>query len=1103
MPDTRHLLVGENPPSPSAQTLADTVASWTDARSRPLPAGPAPLAPTTAENASSTTAYNPSVHGALWQRFVNTFALELDTIHRALDDAFYDGFLEFPGKVRTSLDRTWKVQLPSAGTVVTSAAANDAPIYLSTGVNPDGSSILDPARSTSVNLLPVTRLFDFYYGLAQEVTLIAAGLASYPLPSRVATNLDGSLQVEWVTVNGVVNTTWSIGADKRSITFTPQLISGSTIVVHYTTFDIYYVAADALPVLFLRSPYFELFLTTSGTPPASNGTAPVAANVSIVTPQLDMMWNELDEIGLYLGKSRQLGEVNASFARRLLDSVLYPQNATPLGLRNALATELGLVSHLSWGPGGAATASTVSLGSQVYADSILVDRLPLPYYSIKTTANQTGTINLTVPALAIGQSQQFKLQLLGTAGPVVPGGVPLNIGSTLPAAQWAIYDQLGDTDPTARGAFHRPQSLFSAPTRPWYRGSLRVWKNGVALTAGTDFVEQSTTNFTLAMPVRPGDILHLGYVYDASETLPAIIGQAELDTDLTPLVRVSAGYSVDPVLAGSTRFTGWAGLPPNTDPATIPTNGTWTLTLEVTNSGSSPSSSFTLSVTLPPTITFDGTFIHSSDVTKLHQVSYIDGATVWVRNLTDASIQALLYDGAGRATPLLKAFATEIAGTSPLEWGKVRWDRTIWHTFNEKYDEFGFIPHLLDPDYHSQLTPRQIRYAGVLTEGQGQFGTSYIDFTKPGTALGVSSAVRYPDFVSGIGDGDDCKLAIATPDQITSSNSRVPLQNILHGTDVTPVFAIPTEELGAWWATIKPGVYFLNQEPHVFFAQPLYAEMSGTSLLLPGAKSSTVITAALYDSQAGLVPLRRVNFLDTSGNTTLYANATLLGTGASSYELAYRDFWGAIAGTASDGLTYTVSANSTDNTVTVTPALPAGVTLNVRYVLSRSFTVVDTPTGATIYADQSQPGGILVTYEGGGDVNVTDLPLHPYYNPRSSGFVYLCSDFYLPTQLAVRADPYAVPADGKTTFGVRVTVSDAYGSGTDGLPVSILVAYREGALSFSGVTDVFGTVTINVPASASAQLVAITATMQLSDSKGQPVSALLDQTFVELFSPYA
>jgi hypothetical protein len=134
---------------------------------------------------------------------------------------------------------------------------------------------------------------------------------------------------------------------------------------------------------------------------------------------------------------------------------------------------------------------------------------------------------------------------------------------------------------------------------------------------------------------------------------------------------------------------------------------------------------------------------------------------------------------------------------------------------------------------------------------------------------------------------------------------------------------------------------------------------------------------------------------------------------------------------------------------------------------------------------------------------VTDLPLHPYYNPRTAGFVYLSADFYLPAALSVRVDPYAVPADGVTSYTVKVQISDAYGAGTAGLPVSVLVNYREGALSFNGTTDVFGFVTLNVPASSAAQTASVIATLQLVDATGTPLTTLLDQTYVEMFSSYA
>jgi hypothetical protein len=1141
--DFRHLLPGENPPTNLTQELANTLPSWTDARTYGLPQGPLSLTAVTA-----ASAYNASLQGSHWQRLMNTFAIELELLDMALDENLYERFLEYPGRSPASLDLVYRVSLQNSQTGCTGASATLEPSYLGT-VQPDGTETLNPNRVPQLILQQCFRLFDFYYGLSQIATY-AGGASAYSLPNRVGVNEDGSRQIEWIYLNGpnveIPSYNYSVAGDLQTLTFTASAApaSGSTFEVHYTTYDVFYVLPEDVPYVYTREPYFEVWLQTTG-PTPNGGTAVnnLAPGEVVFPPVLHMVWTGLDECGTYLNKPRLQGEDNLAYQRRLIDAVLYPSGPTLPLLRNALATELGLVNHVSWGihpnltnlSGATASSPVIAIGTgNVYGDTILIDRLPLPYYSVVTTLadaasgtaeNAQNQVVLSFPQLGIGGTASSTLQLMATGGIVVPGAVPLLFTNTVPASAQPIYDLINPT---------RDTTSFGAPTNRWYPGSLQVWKNGYALVKGVDYSELSTSVFTLSTPATAGDQLQLGYIYDDSlGNFPLELeAQPDVLTDLAPIMRISAHYTVDPTPAGVPLFPNYTSTPPDVDPAAIPTNATWTLTVNVTNSGSATAAPFDLLVTLPPTVTWDGQYLSMSPFTETYDLRYIDGDQVWVNNLTDPQIQDLLYTAQGAATPLLRAFAQEITTVAPLEWGDVRWDRNIWHTLNERYSDFGFLPNLFDPQYAETLSPQRIFYSGTLTTipganytpsifGSTIFGEStfsatpsttgyYVDFNTPGTAISTATINRFMAFQAGIGQDTDCFLSIAFPTDIAAATAtaanQAAQQRQLNGTTYQPTPFVPlAQESDAWFAMVAPGVYYLNQEEHYFFSQPIYAETVSSNLLLNGAMPNTPVYASIVALDGGFTPLRRVYFTDDANNYTLTTSETVSGNGTATVYLTYEGLENINVLAASDGLTYTPSATgSLDNSLTFTTVVPDTTELTISYQLQNSFYIDPSTTdiGSYFVMDQDQPTGVLILYEGGSGRNLTSLPLHPYFNPRNQGFVYVTSDFYLPTTMTVIADPASVVADGVTTFSVRVQVTDAAGNATNGLPVIILVSYREGTQTYNGTTDYYGQVSTHFPASEFSQVAQVTAAMQLFDDQGNPISTLLAQTFIEMYTPF-
>ena len=604
--DPRHLLNGENPPSLVTSLLASTLPSWTDARNNPLSSGPASL---TLVNAAS--AYNAATQGSHWQRFINAYAIELELLDKVIDDNAYSVFLEYPGRTHRSLDTTYRYALPSTTTVISASATLQMTYSNQYDIN--GNQIPSPTRTPTIPLLQCSRLFDFYYGLSQIVAFTSS-TEQVILPTRVGVNEGGAAAIEWITVNGTVidPSTYDLLEDQQTISF-DSLSVGQSVVIHYTCYDVYYLLQEDLPYIYLRGSYPEIWLTVTGTLPVStNPPTTIPTNTATVVPTVHMLWNELDEIGLLLGKPRLPTEQNLLYQRRLIDSILYPSGSTLTGIRNALATELMGISHATWGDGAVNNnlgdnsyqAATIAVGNgNVDPNSILINRLPLPYYSVTCTSSGGNSFSLPIPTLPLGQTYQTSIQMIATGGAVVPGLVPFKISSNAPASALPIYDTY---------QVLLPQTNFQSQSATWYPGTLNVWKNGIPLVSGVDFIEQSQTVFTLTDMAMPNDQLQIGYIYDSSLTEIELEAQADVLTDLAPILQTTASYSVDPIQDGTVSFPGWAGRPPGIDPAAVAQYGTWTLTLTITNIGSAPSQPYNLNVTLPPQVTFDGQYLSMS-----------------------------------------------------------------------------------------------------------------------------------------------------------------------------------------------------------------------------------------------------------------------------------------------------------------------------------------------------------------------------------------------------------------------------------------------------------------------------------------------------------
>lgn len=1092
-----------------SQLLANTLPSWTSARRVGLPSSLASLS-----EVPAASAYSPTLHGSHWQRFINAFALELEVIQQSVDDASKSIYLEYPAYSHQELDVVYEYSMPGLSTVVLSASANDQAISI--GTNPNGSLILDPLRSAGIQLIQATRLFDFYYGVS-ALESFASGSTVYAVKSRVAKDSQGIDLIQYVTVADQP-VSYTLSNDRKTITLTST--AADTVKIHYVTYDIFYQLADNSKI-YVRMPFYELFLNVSGPVPITvNPLSVMPSGLAIVNPQIFMVWNELDEIGLLMSLPRHTGETNALYARRLVDSTLYRPDSTLPGLRNALAVELGLVHHLLWGTQSTdllntpvLTASSIALGSgSVYPDSILVDRLPLEYYSVVNANGNGGNLTTAIPSLAAGESFTINTVLMATGGNVVPSLVPLRISHTVPYAEQAIYDQI---------VVDHAGSVFSAPNVPWFAGSLQVWKNGTPLVRGTDFTELSTTSFSLTVPAQENDRLQLGYVLPDISPIPSLEAQADIETDLSATIQFVAQYLPSTSTLSTATPGIWQNLPPGTDVDAQETGATWTLSITATNIGLVPfASGSNFTVSLPGQVKWDGNYLSISDNrTWKHSVSYIDGSELWVNNLTDASIHHMLYTASGLATPMLKQLADEITDISPLEWGSINWDRGIWRSINQRYSQFGFIPKALDPQYDQYLSAQQMMFTGSLAGTQSFTGLSAISGTaiagqnlsghiptgdysvalSPGIALGASQTLRYPDFRSGIGSDDDLLLSYANEAEVELANESIlgPVQRSLLLADIGSV--LPASASAAWPAAINPGVYYLNQEQHYLFSRPVYAETTTQQVFLEGCDPKQPIKAYLYDATTGLKELRRVYFTDGDGNLTLVCRETVSQEQSGYVLLSYSDVGNL---TAIDSLTHSALVPSASGANQV--VFPLGhSSIDVSYTLNGSYIVVEGDNGSTFLMDKAQSSGVLIVYEGGEGPQITNMPLHPYYNPRTQGFVYLSSDYYLPTKLEVWADPTCVPAASGMSYNVKAKVTDSYGSGVAGLPVTILVNYTEGTLTASGlITDTFGYVNVNIGASQYAQTAQVTATMQMVDQSGLPLSALIGSTFIEVYATY-
>jgi hypothetical protein len=1155
--DPHHLLVGENPPDRFSQYLANTIPSWTAARQFGLPTGPTSLTPL----ASGDT---PAAQGSYWQRFINTFAVELDIAWQNIIDVPLNMQLAARGHTFSGLDNVYRTPLQAADTTVLSVSANIAAKGTGTQYNLDGTVYLDPLRTVDINLLPAPRLYDFVYGVSVESTVTAStsGVTisvsganatwSWLLPNRVGLNPNGSSQIEWVTVNGVAVTSFSLATDQQTITVTGP--TPTAITVHFTTYDVYYVLLEDLPVIYTRMLYYELLVTSTGTPPDGTVVTNLPGSPVSMLPSLWMVWNEFDNLGLYLNRPRRLGENNQTYQRRLIDTTLYPANATADGLRNALATELDLVTHLTWGPGGNYTSSTITIGSLVAADSIRINRLPLDYYSITSLSGATGAISLAVPGLAIGQEVQVTLQLLAS-GQVIPRAVPLLYSTTNPASASAIYSQITVDLPRLR---YTGEDIDDPAYRPsiWYPGSLCLWKNGLPLVSGVDFNEFSSTVFVLTALPNPGDIIQLGFIYEQPLSgpvlLPELEAQPDIETDLSPIVRIGATYTVNPSTAGVEPFTGWKGVPFNLDTTTLPTLQPWTITFTVTNVGSAAASGFSINVTLPPLISYSGSWLTASTLPTLYDLRYIDGRYVTVAGLSDPSVTNQLYDRTGRATAFLKYLAEEISSAYPLEWGSALWGGTFWHTLNEPTTSYGFLPNSWDPDYTTSLAPTPIlgafaasqvlhpldqltpvifgasTYTGDFITDTSNVPVVGVDFTKAGTVIAQAPLTRYEQFQSGIGFGTDGQLSLASD---AALGQIAPLsQQILNGTN--QALATPASFLNslvplnsdAWWATFAPGPYYLNQEQHLICSSPITVELYSKRGHLSGATQFTPMTVRAYNpANNSWISLRRCELTNSNGIPTTTFTETVSGaypvTSASNFsaiQVGYIDgtiittfsnITNITCGVGSDGNQYTVTTPTVSgNQVYTTPALPLGVTLPVTYSLVNAYTIQPFPSAnmAAIELDQVYAGGVVVTYDVGapGTGYVSGFPLHPYFNPRQGGFVYLRSVAQLPQNLKIKTDPPSAVADGITTVTVYLSLTDSDGAGCAGQTVTLLVGWRGGPTTYELTTDVFGNANFRLPSSPTRQTVPITAMLQHYTDTNAPHRVLTGSTSVEFFTPY-
>ena len=407
-------------------------------------------------------------------------------------------------------------------------------------------------------------------------------------------------------------------------------------------------------------------------------------------------------------------------------------------------------------------------------------------------------------------------------------------------------------------------------------------------------------------------------------------------------------------------------------------------------------------------------------------------------------------------------------------------------------DKFGYLPSLLDPDLSSFKT-QQALYSGGISNGS-------VSPTLPGTAVTMTTnLVRYPVFTSGIGDQLDCQLNIATVAQAQAAMNPPAIQQLPLGLATTPTaFLPPANAAAAMYAMINPGTYYLNQEEYYYFSAPIYAEVQSTNFLLNGALPNVPIVAYINDPIQGLIPMRRVYFLDSNQNPTLtYIDTQAINNNqiATTYEnISNIQFL-----SASDGNSYVLSASASSNAVSASGS--NGIDITLSYTLANSFTVLEEESGSSFISLQDSRG-ILAIYETGSGPQLTALALHPYYNPRQSGFVYMATDQYVPTNISTWVDPKSIPADGLTNFTVKAKVTNTYGTGHENFPVTITVGYREGTVTSVQSTDPFGYVYANFSASSLPQVVPITVTLQLFDGNNNPLTTILGQTYIEMYSGF-